>query len=408
MALINDNYLKLQAGYLFPEIARRVKSYSESNPKAQIIRMGIGDVVLPLPQAAREAMKVAVDELGTLEGFRGYGPENGYDFLREAIAKDYQEIGVTIDPSEIFVSDGSKCDSGNIQEIFSLKAKIAITDPVYPVYVDSNVMAGRTGVAKDGRYDNLIYLSTYGENEFDPPLPQQKVDVVYLCSPNNPTGTVISRESLTKWVEWANAHQAIILFDAAYEAFITESNAIHSIFEIPGARTCALEIKSFSKQGGFTGVRCAYQVIPKELMGATEGGEKVSIQSLWARRHSTKFNGVSYPVQRGAAALFSPEGKKQTREIIQYYLENAQQIRKTLESLGYTVHGGINAPYVWVKNLPGKKSWEMFDLFLNQAQIVITPGSGFGACGEGYFRISAFALKEKVHEALERIKTKLS
>jgi len=407
MALINENYQKLAAGYLFPEIARRVKAYTQNNPQAQVIRMGIGDVVLPLPLTVREAIKAATDEMGTLEGFRGYGPEQGYEFLRQAIANDYKRLdGLEIDSDEIFVSDGSKCDSGNIQEIFSLEAQIAVTDPVYPVYVDTNVMAGRTGIVdQKGRYGRLNYISCTQENSFIPSPPSTAADIVYLCSPNNPTGTVIPRSVLESWVSWARKHKAIILFDAAYEAFITEPGQVHSIFEIPGARECAIELRSFSKNGGFTGIRCAYMVIPKNLMGHTTTGTPVSIHALWSRRHSTKFNGVAYPIQKGTAALYSEAGKKEIEELIKYYLANAQIIRQTLSALGLAVYGGINAPFVWAKTPEGTSSWDFFDTLLHKAQVVVTPGSGFGACGEGYFRVSAFALRENVLAAMDRIKS---
>lgn len=405
MALINEHYQKLAAGYLFPEIGRRVKAYVTANPDKKVIRMGIGDVVLPLPPSVRTAMKNAVDEMGTVEGFKGYGPEQGYDFLRNDIASDYQRLNVTIDPDEIFVSDGSKCDSGNFQEIFSLNAKVAVTDPVYPVYVDSNVMAGRTGQADaNGRYEKLVYLPCTKENGFAPEPPNFATDIAYICSPNNPTGTVISRDLLKRWVDWAKKNKAIIFFDAAYEAYITEPGLVHSIFEIPGARECAVEFHSFSKNGGFTGIRCAYIVIPKELKGQTATGADVSIHQLWSRRHTTKFNGVSYPVQRGAEALYTDAGKAEVKSLVDYYLENAGIIRKTMAELGLDVFGGINAPFVWVKTPSGIGSWEFFDKLLNEAQIVITPGAGFGSCGEGYFRVSSFALRENVLEAMARLK----
>ncbi len=408
MAALNSHFGKLQAGYLFPEIGRRVREYTQAHPEAAIIRMGIGDVVLPLPASIRAAMHVAVDEMGTLEGFRGYGPEQGYAFLREAISADFALRGTRVDADEIFVSDGSKCDSGNIQEIFSTQATIALTDPVYPVYVDTNVMAGRTGSADaQGRYAGLTYLPTTAENGFVPELPKHPVDLVYLCSPNNPTGAVMTRPQLQQWVDWARANRAIILFDAAYEAFIQDPELPHSIFEIEGAREVAIEFRSFSKHAGFTGVRCAYTVVPKELRGTGAEGQEVSVQSLWSRRHSTKFNGVSYPVQRAAAAVFSPEGRLEARQAIGYYMENARLISQGLSAMGIEVFGGINAPYIWLKTPRGEPSWAFFDRLLQRCQVVGTPGAGFGAAGEGYFRLSSFALRENVEKALVRLRTAL-
>jgi len=406
MAKINTNYQKLAAGYLFPEIGRRVKEFSDKNPKANLIRLGIGDVVLPLPEACQKAIKQGVDELGKGESFRGYGPEQGYDFLRKTIAKnDYESRGVNVSPDEIFISDGSKCDSGNIQEIFSTDCKVAITDPVYPVYVDTNVMAGRSGEADaEGRYSGMIYMPMTQENNFKPELPKEKADLIYLCSPNNPTGTVLSKEELSKWVQFAKKNQAIILFDAAYEAFITNSDMPHSIYEVEGAREVAIEFRSFSKNAGFTGTRCAFTVIPKELTGVDDKGEKVSIHSLWNRRHSTKFNGVSYPIQRGAEAVYSAEGKKQVQELVEYYLENARIIREGLKSLGWEIFGGVDAPYVWLKTPDGISSWDFFDKLLNEVNVVGTPGAGFGPSGEGYFRLSAFGFRDRVEEAISRIK----
>jgi len=404
MARVNPNYSKLKAGYLFPEIGRRVRAYQAANPSHQVIRMGIGDVVLPIPEAVRIAMHKAVDEIGTLQGFHGYGPEQGYDFLREAIAAEYKSRGAQIDASEIFVSDGSKCDTGNIQELFSLDATIALTDPVYPVYVDTNVMAGRTGeLGADGRYAGIEYLPMNAANHFVAPLPTQSPEVIYLCSPNNPTGTVMTREELTNWVEYAQKNGSIILFDAAYEAYVQDPSLPRSIFEIPGARKVAIEFRSFSKTAGFTGIRCGYTVIPTELEGTASDGSKVSLHSMWNRRHSTKFNGASYPVQRGAEAVFSPEGKEQVRAMVGYYLENARMMRTGLQSLGFDVYGGENAPYIWLKVPAGLDSWGFFDKLLNEVQVVGTPGAGFGPSGEGYFRLSAFALRETVHEALGRI-----
>lgn len=406
MARINDNYQKLAAGYLFPEISRRVRAYQEAHAGAKIIRLGIGDVVLPLAESVRAAMHRAVDELGTPEGFRGYGPEQGYDFLRDAIARhDFQRRGVDISADEIFVSDGSKCDSGNIQEIFATDARIAVPDPVYPVYVDTNVMAGRTGRADaQGRYDGILYLPCTEQSAFCPEPPRESVDLVYLCFPNNPTGAVASRDLLARWVAYAQQHRAIILFDAAYESYITDASIPHSIFEIPGAREVAIEFRSFSKTAGFTGTRCAYIVIPKGLKGSDASGATVDIGALWTRRHTTKFNGVSYPVQAGAAAVFSERGQAEIGEQIRYYLKNAATIRAGLEAVGAKVFGGVNAPYVWVKTPTGVGSWDFFDRLLDSAQVVVTPGAGFGSCGEGYFRVSAFGRSEQVAEAIDRIR----
>lgn len=410
MALINSHYQKLQAGYLFPEIAKRVKTFSAAHADAKIIRLGIGDVVLPLPQAVREAIKAAVDEMGQAETFRGYGPEQGYAFLREAIVQhDFASRGVSIHADEIFISDGSKCDTGNIQEIFSLDNKIAVVDPVYPVYVDTNVMAGRTGIGdKNGRYPGIVYMPSTAENNFTPSLPKEKVDLIYLCSPNNPTGTVLDQAELKKWVDFARSQKAIILFDAAYEAFITDPKLPHSIYEIPGAKEVAIEFRSFSKNAGFTGTRCAFTVIPKELKGFNEKGESVDIHALWNRRHCTKFNGVPYPIQKGAEAVYSPEGKAQTRELVQYYLNNARIIREGLNTAGIQNYGGINGPYVWLKTPRQMPSWEFFDLLLNETHVVGTPGAGFGPSGEGYFRLSSFGFRENVEEAMRRIQSKLS
>ena len=408
MARINDHYLKLKAGYLFPEIARRVKAFSEANPEAKIIRMGIGDVTEPLPAAVVEAMHHAVDEMSRRETFHGYGPEQGYDFLREAIASnDYQAKGCEIAADEIFVSDGSKCDGGNILDIFAPAREentIAVCDPVYPIYVDTNVMAGHTGQADEkGEYQGLVYLRATAENNFSPEIPRQKVDLVYLCYPNNPTGAVASRERLKQWVEYAKANEAIILFDAAYEAYITEAQIPHSIYEIPGARDVALEFRSFSKTAGFTGVRCAFTVIPKSLTGKAQDGSRVPLHKLWTRRHTTKFNSVAYVVQRAAAACYSDAGKRQIRDLVSFYLENAKLIREGLAALGLKVYGGVNAPYVWVKTPNDMTSWDAFDLLLSKANVVVTPGSGFGISGEGDFRDSAFNSRENVIEAIRRL-----
>lgn len=407
MPNINDNFLKLQAGYLFPEIGRRVNAFAESHPEAakRLIRCGIGDVTEPLPMAAIEAMHWAVDDLSTHERFHGYGPEQGYFWLREAIAKKaYQAHGVHVEVDEIYVSDGAKCDTGNILDIFGPGNRIAVPDPVYPVYVDTNVMAGNTGSSSpDGSYEGLVYLPCTPENNFVPQLPDEHVDLIYLCFPNNPTGAVASRNELLKWVEYARANRAIILYDSAYEAFIQDSSIPRSIFEIPGARDCAIEFRSFSKQGGFTGVRCGYVVIPKELHGYDSEGNKVSISRLWSRRTSTKFNGASYIVQRGAAALFTMEGMAQTAALISHYLGNASLLLNACRQAGMRVWGGENAPYVWVQCPDGLDSWQMFDKMLHEANVVITPGSGFGSRGEGFFRISAFNSRENVDEVCRRI-----
>lgn len=407
MPRLNDHFLKLAAGYLFPEIGRRVSAFTHAEPEkaARLIRCGIGDVTEPLPEAAREAMKAAVDELGVRESFRGYGPEQGYPFLREAIARHaYGERGVTIDPEEIFVSDGSKCDTGNILDILGPGNRVAITDPVYPVYVDTNVMAGNTGPADErGAYEGLVYLPCTAENSFVPALPSEKVDLVYLCYPNNPTGATATREQLTAWITWARETGALILYDAAYEAFIRESSLPRSIFEIDGARECAIEFRSFSKNGGFTGVRCAYTVIPREVTGTDAKGNAHALHGLWSRRHATKFNGVSYPVQRAAEAIFSPAGKAQVDTLITHYMENAALLTEACRAKGLHVFGGENAPYVWVACPDGVGSWQIFDRLLNDMQVVVTPGAGFGAAGEGYFRISAFNSRENVEEVCRRI-----
>ncbi len=406
MARINEHYAKLPASYLFPEIGRRVRAYQAANPAAKVIRLGIGDVTEPLAPAIVEAMHAAVDEMGKRETFRGYGPEQGYDFLVEAIREhDYKSRGVDIAADEIFVSDGSKCDSGNIQEIFALAAKIAVTDPVYPVYVDSNVMAGRTAaVGADGRYPGFVYLVGNEANGFQPDPPGEAVDVAYLCSPNNPTGTVATRAQLTKWVAWARANDSIILFDAAYEGYISDPSLPRSIYEIPGARECALELRSFSKRAGFTGVRCAFLVVPKSVTGVDPAGKRVSLNALWARRHTTKFNGVSYVVQRGAAAAYSQAGLAQTQEQIAFYMENARLLREGLGGAGFTIFGGVHAPYIWIRTPQGASSWDFFDHLLNSAQVVGTPGAGFGPAGEGYFRLSAFNSRANIEEALGRIR----
>jgi LL-diaminopimelate aminotransferase len=405
MATINDNYLKLKAGYLFPEIARRVNEFAKQNPQASIIRLGIGDVTEPLPEACRTAMIQAVEDMGDRAKFKGYGPEQGYEWLRAAIAQhDFQSRGCDIDASEIFISDGSKCDCGNILDIFGNNNTIAVTDPVYPVYVDTNVMAGHTGDANDkGEYEGLVYLPITAENDFTAQIPTQKVDLVYLCFPNNPTGAVATREHLTAWVNYAKAHGSIIFFDAAYEAYITDPTLPHSIYEIEGARDCAIEFRSFSKNAGFTGTRCALTVVPKTLMAKAADGSDVELWKLWNRRQATKFNGVSYIVQRGAEAVYSAAGQAQIKALISFYLENAQIIREQLTTAGLKVYGGVNAPYVWVQTPNGLSSWDFFDKLLHTCNVLGTPGSGFGAAGEGYFRISAFNSRANVEEAMRRI-----
>ena len=405
MAQINENFIKIPATYLFSEIAKRVTQHKEENPSAPIIRMGIGDVSLPLPDAAVDAMIKAADEQRSAATFRGYGPEQGYAFLREAIVEnDFAARGISIDADEIFVSDGAKSDTGNIGDIFDKNNRVAITDPSYPVYVDTNAMGGRAGEpTASGEWTNLVYLSCNAENNFVPALPTEKVDLVYLCYPNNPTGTTLTKEEMTVWVEYAKANNVILLFDAAYEAFITEENVPHSIYEIEGAKDVAIEFRSFSKTAGFTGTRCGYTVVPKQLMGTSENGDKVSINKLWNRRQCTKFNGTSYVVQRAAEATFSPEGKKQVKALIEIYTENARIIRDGLTKAGYTIFGGVNAPYVWAKAPEGMGSWEYFDFLLKEKNIVTTPGAGFGASGEGYVRFSAFGSKEATIEAMERL-----
>ncbi|GIW42183.1 MAG: LL-diaminopimelate aminotransferase [Candidatus Binatia bacterium] len=405
MARINEHYRKLRAGYLFPEIARRVAAFAEKHPRAPILRLGIGDVTEPLPAAVVEAMRRAVEEMGRRETFRGYGPEQGYEFLRQAIAEnDYRARGIEVEPDEIFVSDGSKCDTGNILDIFGLENTVAVLDPVYPVYVDTNVMAGRTGPPDEtGRYAGLVYIPLTRENGFVPEPPKTKVDLVYLCYPNNPTGTVATRETLRAWVDYARRHGSVLFFDAAYEAYVTEEGIPRSIYEIDGAREVAIEFRSFSKTAGFTGVRCAFTVVPKTLYGTTAGGDREPIHPLWYRRQTTKFNGVSYVVQRGAEAVYSTEGKAQVRRLLDFYLGNARILREGLERAGFEVYGGVNAPYVWFRTPDGLGSWEFFDLLLEKAHLVGTPGSGFGPSGEGYFRLSAFQSRENVEEAVRRL-----
>lgn len=402
MIKINENFSKLQASYLFSDIAKRVAAHQQAHPEQNVIKLGIGDVTRALPDACIKAFHAAVDELASDASFRGYGPEQGYDFLCEAIAKgDFQSCGCNVEADEIFVSDGAKCDVGNFQEIFSNDITIAIPDPVYPVYVDTNVMAGRTGESVDGRYSGLVYLEATRENNFIPEIPSVPVDLIYLCFPNNPTGATISHEQLKKWVDFARETKALILYDAAYEAFVQDENIPRSIYEIDGAREVAVEFRSLSKTAGFTGTRCAFTVVPKECMAYTESGKAVSVHSLWNRRHATKFNGVSYPVQRAAEAAYSPEGRTQIKELVSYYLNNAAYIRDKITALGYDCIGGDNSPYIWIDSK--MDSWEFFDLLLNKAGVVCTPGAGFGKCGEGYIRISAFNSFENVTEAMERI-----
>lgn len=410
MATINSNFLKLKAGYLFPEIGRRVAEFQKANPDAKIIKLGIGDVTEPLAPAITKAMHDAIDDQASRETFHGYGPEQGYAFLRDAIVEnDYKTRGCDVASDEIFISDGAKCDNGNVLDILGNNNVIAVTDPVYPVYVDTNVMAGNTGMANDrGEFEGLVYMPMTADNDFIPALPQQKVDVIYLCSPNNPTGAVMTKEALTMWVNYAKENGSIILFDAAYEAFIQDKSIPHSIYEIPGAREVAIESRSFSKSAGFTGMRCGFLVVPKALMGKDDQGNDVSLHKLWNRRHCTKFNGASYVIQKGAAACYTNEGKQQTRATIGFYMENALIVRNTLTSLGIETFGGENAPYVWVKTPGSMPSWDFFDKLLNECNIVGTPGSGFGASGEGYFRISAFNSRDNINEAMNRIKTRLS
>jgi LL-diaminopimelate aminotransferase len=407
MATINSNFLKLKAGYLFPEIARRVKAYTEANPDkaSRIIRCGIGDVTEPLPSAVVKAMHEGVDEMANRETFKGYGPEQGYEFLRQAIVDNqFADLGISAD--EVFISDGSKCDTGNILDIFGKGNVIAITDPVYPVYVDTNVMAGNTGDADEkGAYEGLLYLPCNAENKFVADVPTEKADLIYLCFPNNPTGAVATRAQLEAWVAYAKKNDAIILFDAAYEAFIQNPDIPRSIFEIEGAKDVAIEFRSFSKNGGFTGVRCAYVVIPKTVSGKSDDGQRIPLHQLWSRRHSTKFNGASYPVQKAAAAVFSEEGKQQVSQLISHYMGNAKLLREAAAAAGLPVFGGENAPYVWVGCPKGLSSWDMFDKMLGEAQVVITPGSGFGSAGEGYFRISAFNSRANVEEVCRRLKS---
>ncbi len=406
MAQINENYLKLQAGYLFPEIGRRVREFQKEHPGADVIKMGIGDVTLPLTPSVIRAFHEGVEEMSKASTFKGYGPEQGYDFLREAIAKtQYNDRGADIHADEIFISDGSKCDTGNMLEIFGNDNIIAVQDPVYPVYVDTSVMAGRTGkYMGNGYFDGLVYMPCTAENGFIPEVPKMKVDIIFLCYPNNPTGTTASKQELKKWVDYALENKSVILFDAAYEAYISDPAIPHTIYEIEGARKVAIEFRSLSKTAGFTGTRCAYTIIPKDLMAFTAEGEEKPLHALWFRRHTTKFNGVSYPVQKAAAAIYTPEGVKETKATISYYMNNAKIIRESLAKLDFKVYGGENSPYVWVNSGRGIKSWDLFDKLLQEANVVGTPGSGFGPSGEGYFRFSSFASHENVLKAMERLK----
>ncbi len=410
MIKINENFLKMQDSYLFSTIAKKVAKYQEENPDKRVIKLGIGDVTRPIVPKVLEQMKKAVDEVGNSSTFRGYGPEQGYDFLRDAIVKyDYKTRGVNIDSDEVFVSDGAKCDCGNIVDLFGVDNKVAITDPVYPVYLDTNIMSGRTGKynEKTGKYEGMIYIPCTAENNFVPELPKEVPDMIYLCFPNNPTGTVLKKEELAKWVKYAKENKSIILFDSAYEAFIAEKDIPHTIYEIEGAKEVAIEFRSFSKTAGFTGIRCAYTVVPKELIIESSNGEKVSLNKLWNRRQCTKFNGVSYITQRGAEAVYTEEGQKEIKENIKYYLDNAKIIREGLDEAGIKYYGGINSPYVWLKVPNNMKSWDFFDLLLEKANVVGTPGVGFGPSGEGYFRLTAFGERENTEEAMRRIKETL-
>ena len=405
MIRANENYSKLQASYLFSDIAKRVNEYQKNHPDEKVIRLGIGDVTMALAPAVIKGFHEGVDEMANDASFRGYGPEQGYAFLRELIAdNDFKTRGADIDPDEIFVSDGAKCDSANFQELFAKDAKVAIPDPVYPVYLDTNVMAGRTGRFEDGRYQGVVYMDCLKENGFLPALPKEDVDLIYLCFPNNPTGTTATKEQLKTWVDYARERKALILFDAAYESFIRDETLPRTIYEIKGAKEVAVEFRSFSKTAGFTGTRCGFTVVPKECMIYDANGEKISLHALWNRRHTTKFNGVSYPVQKAAAAVYSTEGQAQIKKQIDYYLNNAALIRNTVESLGFEYYGGDNSPYIWIDG-DGRDSWEFFDMLLNKASLVCTPGAGFGKCGTDYIRISAFNSLENVTEAMDRLKT---
>ncbi|MDY5125467.1 MAG: LL-diaminopimelate aminotransferase [Prevotella sp.] len=405
MALVNEHFLKLPNNYLFADIAKKVNAFRVSHPRDKVISLGIGDVTRPLCSAVIEAMHKAVDEMANTATFRGYGPEHGYDFLREAIIKnDFLPRGIHLDPNEIFINDGAKSDTGNIQELVRWDNSIGVTDPIYPVYIDSNVMIGRAGVLKDGKWSNVTYMPCNAENNFVPQLPEKRVDIIYLCYPNNPTGTVITREELKKWVNYAIKNDTLIFYDAAYEAYIQDPDIPHSIYEIKGARKVAIEFHSYSKTAGFTGVRCGYTIVPKELMATTLDGQKVPLNPMWNRRQCTKFNGTSYISQRAAEAIYTPEGKKQVKETIKYYMDNATLMRQTLIKLGFEVFGGENAPYIWIKTPDGMPSWKFFDRMLYEAHVVCTPGVGFGPSGEGYARLTAFGEHEQCMEAMERLK----
>lgn len=404
MAQVNENFLKLPVSYLFSDIARKVAAYKQEHPEAAVIRLGIGDVTQPLCPAVISAMHKAVEEMASKDTFRGYGPEHGYDFLQQAIIQhDFESRGISLDPQEVFVNDGAKSDTGNIGDILGLNNSICMTDPIYPVYVDSNAMCGRAGDLVDGKWSNIVYMPCNAENNFTPALPTQHVDVIYLCYPNNPTGTVITKTELKKWVDYALANDSIIMYDAAYEAYIQEEDIPHSIYEIPGAKKCAIEFHSYSKTAGFTGVRCGYTIVPLELMATTSTGERVALNALWNRRQCTKFNGTSYIQHRAAEAIYSPEGKEQVRETIQYYMTNAKIMREALSSAGLQVFGGVNAPYIWLKTPGGMSSWKFFEELLHGPNIVGTPGVGFGPSGEGYFRLTAFGERQDCEQAMERI-----
>ena len=405
MALVNEHFLKLPNNYLFSDIAKKVNAFKVSHPKTDLIRLGIGDVTRPLPQASIEAMHKAVDELASKETFHGYGPEQGYDFLIDAVIRnDYAPRGVYLEPGEVFISDGAKSDTGNIGDILRHDNSIGVTDPIYPVYIDSNVMCGRAGILEDGRWSNVVYLPCLSENNFVPEIPDRRIDILYLCYPNNPTGTVISKAELKKWVNYALENDTLILYDAAYEAYIQDPDIPHSIYEIKGAKKVAIEFRSFSKTAGFTGVRCGYTVVPKELTAATLEGERIPLNRMWNRRQCTKFNGTSYITQRGAEAIYTPKGKKQVKAIIQYYMANARIMKEALESTGLKVFGGENAPYLWVK-APGEvSSWKFFEQMLYEANVVGTPGVGFGPSGEGYIRLTAFGERADCEEAMKRIR----
>ncbi len=406
MALVNEHYLKLPGSYLFSDIAKKVNIFKATHPGKKLIRLGIGDVTRPLPMASIEAMHRAVDEMAHADTFRGYGPEQGYDFLIEAILKhDFASRGINLSPSEIFISDGAKSDTGNIGEILRHDNSMGVTDPIYPVYIDSNVMCGRAGtLGQDGKWSNVTYLPCTAENRFIPQIPDRRIDIIYLCYPNNPTGTTLTKGELKQWVDYALANDTLIFFDAAYEAYIRENDVPHSIYEIKGAKRCAIEFRSFSKTAGFTGVRCGYTVVPKELTAATLDGERIPLNRLWNRRQCTKFNGTSYITQRGAEAIYTPEGKAQVKATIDYYMENARIMREGLQSAGFNVYGGINAPYIWLQTPKGTGSWAFFEQLLYEVNVVGTPGVGFGPSGEGYLRLTAFGKREDCTEAMQRIK----